>query len=180
MAPQWPMHYVCTREEAQELIAHQDRFWLANCGCRESTGTCQRSRIDVCLQFVDGPSSGSDLHEIPAPETEALLQEAARQRLVARPFRSNTRKEQVEGICFCCDDCCGYFQDPQEVCDQGQQIERTDRARCTACGACVAVCYFQARTLDGTLQIDAARCYGCGLCRSVCPEECITMVKRAE
>jgi Pyruvate/2-oxoacid:ferredoxin oxidoreductase delta subunit len=179
MESSWPMHYVCTHEEAQDLVAAHDQYWLANCGCRESTGHCQRSRTDVCLQFTDGPSSGSDLHEIPGLEVEELLQEADTHHLVARPFRSTSRKEQVEGICFCCDDCCGYFRNPQDVCDKGSLIERTDTARCTQCGACIDVCYFQARTMPGPLVVSSDRCYGCGLCRSVCPEECITMVKRA-
>lgn len=175
----WPMHYVCTHNEAKDLLAEHDRYWLANCGCRESTGYCQRSRMDVCLQFTDGPSSGGDLHEITSPEAEELLQEAARHHLVARPWRSTSQKEQVEGICFCCDDCCGYFLNPGDVCDKGSRIERTDMTRCTQCGACIDVCYFQARTMPGPLVVSSDRCYGCGLCRSVCPEECITMVKRA-
>jgi len=40
------LHYVCTHDEARRLIAAHDRFWVSNCGCRESRAACNRSRID--------------------------------------------------------------------------------------------------------------------------------------
>ena len=171
------MHYVCTHEKALQLVDSHQRFWVSNCGCRESRGTCARSRMEVCLMFTpDDPGSGSGKREITRAEVEAILQEAEEKFLVTRPWRNEERSETA-GICFCCDDCCGYFRDPGEKCDKGELVARTDFEACTHCSACVDVCYFHARTMEeDKLVVDPERCYGCGLCASVCPEGCIRMV----
>ncbi len=174
-------HYVCTKQEAEKIVDQYDRFWVANCGCRESKGKCDRSRVDVCLMFRDDiGSSGTGLKEISREEVKDIFTEAREKHLVPRPFRNQTDKTRADGICFCCDDCCGYFLDPEEVCDKGSQIEKTDLARCKACGTCEDLCYFHARKVDDdSLSVDQDRCYGCGLCADVCPEECIEMTARS-
>jgi len=177
------MHYVCTLGEARELVAQNARFWVSNCGCREDRGHCDRSRVDLCLMFGgDFSSSGSGLHEASRAEVEGILQETESKRLVSRPFRNEQDRSLVDGICFCCDDCCGYFLHPdEEVCDKGRFIEETDLDACTGCGDCVEVCHFGARRMDeGALLIQRENCYGCGLCADVCPAACISMVERKE
>ena len=76
-----------------------------------------------------------------------LLDIARSSHLVARPYRNETRTD-ADGICFCCDDCCDYFLNPEEVCDKGDQIAVTDYTLCNGCGDCVEVCYFKARTME--------------------------------
>jgi Pyruvate/2-oxoacid:ferredoxin oxidoreductase delta subunit len=173
------MHYVCTHLEALELIKGQTEFSVSNCGCREGRGKCERSRMDVCLNFSkQGDPSGSDMHEIDAPAALAILEEARSKKLVTRPFRNDDRKK-TDGICFCCDDCCGYFLNKDEECDKGKFIEMTDMNLCVHCGACVPICYFGARRIvDGCLEIDRNECYGCGLCMELCPADAIEMLKR--
>jgi len=175
------MHYVCTHAEARALIAAHDRFWISNCGCRESRRECARSRMDLCLMFSgDQSASGSGMREATRAEAEANLREAETQRLVTRPFYNERDRAITDGICFCCDDCCGYFLHPEENrCDNGAFIEETDLDACTGCGDCVEACYFGARNMeDGALLILTENCYGCGLCADVCPAECVRMVKR--
>ena len=171
------IHYVCTHQKARQLVEAHERFWVCNCGCRESRGGCARSRTDLCLMFTaDDPASGSGKREITRAEAEAILEEADDKYLVTRPWRSDDRSASI-GICFCCDDCCGYFLDPSEKCDRGEFVAHTDFDACTHCSACVDVCYFHARTMAGDkLTVDRERCYGCGLCATVCPEDCIRMV----
>jgi len=171
------MHYVCTHDKARQLVQAHQRFWVCNCGCRESQGGCARSRLDLCLMFTaDDPGSGSGKREVTLAEVLAILDEADSRFLVARPWRSDDRSTTI-GICFCCDDCCGYFRDPDERCDKGELLAVTDLTACTHCGACVDVCYFGARAMSGDrLAVDPERCYGCGLCAGVCPESCIRMV----
>jgi Pyruvate/2-oxoacid:ferredoxin oxidoreductase delta subunit len=175
-----PVHYVCTRGEAADLIDAAWEFWVCNCGCREAKGSCGRSRHDVCLMFADAGSSGSGKRRIDRVDAEAVLSTARDCGLVARPFR-NAQRTAVEGICFCCDDCCGYFLDPTERCDKGPSVESTRVGECNACGLCEDVCYFGARSVtDAGLIVKRDRCHGCGLCADVCPEDCVDMVPRGE
>jgi ferredoxin len=171
------LHYVCTYEEAIDLIKTQKDFWVSNCGCRESKGQCKRSRMDVCLMFQDGEDpSGSNMHKISFQEVLDILDEAKSKKLVTRPFRTEDRTK-TDGICFCCDDCCGYFLNRDEVCDKGKFMEETDMNKCVQCGACVSVCYFGARKMiDGSLELDRNACFGCGLCKTICPAQAINMV----
>jgi len=174
-------HYVCTLGEAREIVARQERFWVSNCGCREERGQCDRSRMDLCLMFRDDfPSGGTGLHEATRGEVEAILQETESKHLVSRPFRNEQDRSLIDGICFCCDDCCGYFLHPDEnICDRGRFIEETDLDACTGCGDCAAVCYFGVRMMDeGGLLIQRENCYGCGLCADVCPAVCVSMAER--
>lgn len=176
-----PFHFVCTLEEAGKIIARHKKFWVSNCGCREQRkGRCKRSPIDVCLYFNDTfGSSGSGFRRSSRRKAMAILALARKTRLVARPYPNPERKRPLEGICFCCDDCCGYFLHPRSKCAKGKYIEHTDRKQCTACGACVKVCYFDARFVKRKkLVLRRARCYGCGLCVDVCSAAAIRMVRR--
>ena len=123
------------------------------------------------------PASGSGKREVTLKEVEAIFCEAQSKHLVARPYR-NKKRTATEGICFCCDDCCGFFLNLREKCDKGAYIQMTELDECTQCGACTAVCYFNARSMDDELIIDEDNCYGCGLCVDVCPGGCIQMVLR--
>jgi len=169
------LHYVCTRKDAKDMVTNHSRFWVSNCGCRESRGKCIRSRLDLCLMFRDDiDPSGSGKKEISRDEVEQIFKEAEEKHLVTRPFRNEKSMTETTGICFCCDDCCGYFLNPQEKCDKGDFIEKTDRDICDNCGVCVEVCYFKARKMDSDkLVIEQDNCYGCGLCLDVCPVDCI-------
>lgn len=176
-----PIHYVCTHDEAKELINKNKNFWACNCGCREGNKKgCKRSRIDVCLMFDEGEgSSGSGKKAVGRAFVDGIMKETQAKHLVARPFRNEARTD-TSGICFCCDDCCGYFVTPGKYkCDKGKYIEKTNMDCCSQCGDCVEVCYFKARKMKNKkLHVNRDRCYGCGLCVTVCPEECIKMVKR--
>ncbi len=174
-----PQHFVSTREEAWELARAHDRFWVSNCGCREDHGACARSRIDVCLAFRENAAGGrSGRREVSRADVSAIFDEAFAKHLVTRPFRGDDRT-QVDGICFCCDDCCWYFAHPEDNCDRGAKVAVTNREGCLDCGVCPDVCYFHARWIDDRgLIIDPDRCYGCGLCLDVCTSDCITMVDR--
>ncbi len=174
-------HFVCTRDEAMTMIDHHSLYWVSNCGCRESGSGCSRSRMDVCLFFdPEMGGTGSGFKEVDRNSVESILKEAEETHLVNRPFRYEDDKTRIQGICFCCDDCCYYFvEEKSELCGKGAFIEKTDKKSCSGCGACTEVCYFGARTLrEGSLEVSRDACYGCGLCVDVCSQECIEMVKR--
>lgn len=176
-----PLHYVCTRDKARSLVEAHKRYWVSVCGCREVRGDCKRSRIDVCLQFREvTAASPTGLKEVPLAEVHSILEEARDKHLVTRPFRNDADPNQTDGICFCCDDCCGYFVDPGGYdCEKGEKVQETDMEACTHCGLCADVCYFGSRKLRGeNLVVASGKCFGCGLCLDVCPEACIKMVPR--
>ncbi|MGE5561172.1 MAG: 4Fe-4S binding protein [Chloroflexota bacterium] len=172
-----PQHFVCTHAEARKHIAEHDQFYIWVCGCRASRGGCSHSRMDVCLAFSP-EFAHEDQRPRPATREEALeiVVEADTKGLVARPFRNAADPTQLDGICFCCPECCHYFNHPEDPCDKGSLRELTNREQCSDCGACVSVCHFGARELvDGQLVIDGDKCYGCGLCVDACPTGCIAM-----
>lgn len=173
-------HFVCSREEAWQIVEDREEYWVSNCGCREKKGHCTRSRIDLCLDFEKRSSSGgSGMHKATREEVKKIFDEAQEKHLVTRPFRDEADMKKIGGICFCCDDCCEYFTNPEEKCDKGAYIENTNMDDCTHCGECVDVCYFNARNIVGDeLAIDRGNCFGCGLCRNICPTECVTLVER--
>jgi len=173
-----PMHFVCTREEAKTIIENQSSFWIANCGCREGNpNKCHQSRHDVCLWFESANESGfTGVKEVSKEEAFDLLKVAESCHLVTRPFRSESGKEGIGGICFCCQDCCCYFKNKEEICDKGKLIQQTDLTSCTGCGECTDVCFFGAREIvDNELKVHENNCYGCGLCADICPD-IITMI----
>lgn len=126
----------------------------------------------------DFPGSGSGKREIKKKDALDILSEAREKNLVTRPFRNEADRTVTDGICFCCDDCCGYFLDPSEKCDRGELAAETDFDVCNHCGLCADVCHFNARNMvEGVLVVEKDYCYGCGLCAGVCPEECVHMVR---
>ena len=171
-------HYVCTLDEAVGLIDKHHKYWVSDCNCRVHRGPCKRSRADVCLQFAEKTAIESPTRHVAArDEVDAIVKEAREKHLVPRPFRNENGR--LDGICFCCDDCCGYFLGLHEPCDKGAFIELTDPAVCIDCGVCAGVCYFHARDASGpALKVDREKCYGCGVCLDACAMKAITMVCR--
>ena len=174
------IHYVCTLSEAERLINHNSEYWVSSCGCRERKGECSQSKPDVCLSFIpEFGGTGSGNKQVSQKEALEILKHALEKRLVPRPFRNPQDQVSTVGVCFCCSDCCEYFLNKDEECDKGAFIEKTDMDICINCGACVPVCYFDARALDSKgLRITRDNCYGCGLCVPECPVSCIKMVER--
>lgn len=168
-------------DEAGKIIDEHDRYWVCDCACREHRGPCKRSRADVCLQFASKTAAdGPHKKKASRATVDRILEEAREKHLVPRPFRNNDDRSRTDGICFCCDDCCGYFLGLHEPCDKGAMIESTDAGACSECGVCAEVCHFGARAINNKQQlaVDREKCYGCGLCVDVCPTGCVIMVLR--
>ena len=164
------------------MVGIRDRFWVSTCWCRAEKGKCARSAMEVCLSFrEDSPADPSGMKEVSRDEVLALIDDARERGLVSRMFARKGGDGEIEGICFCCDDCCYYFRSDVETaaCDRGMFAARIDMGACAACGTCVDVCYFGAREIaDGKLAVADEKCDGCGLCADVCPEACVTMAVR--
>ncbi len=174
-------HFVCTHGQARALIKAERRFIVGVCGCREERGGCDRSRMDVCLIFnPDFPSTARDRRRVSREDALALVDHADAKGLVTRPFRNHERPNELDGICFCCPECCYYFVHPEEPCDKGTLRETTRADECSDCGLCAEVCHFGARRMvDGRLVVERGKCAGCGLCVETCASGSITMISAA-
>lgn len=174
-------HSVCTRDEAREIVGARDRFWLSTCWCREEKGKCARSPMDICLSFrEDSPANPAGMKEIPRDEALTLIGDAREWGLVSRAFARKGGDGEIEGICFCCDDCCAFFTERiQDKPARGRFIESTIEGCCSSCGMCERACRFGARMMDeGELVVIRYKCYGCGVCAETCPTDCIEMIPR--
>jgi len=62
----------------------------------------------------------------------------------------------------------------------GGSIAVVDEAHCTACGACAALCRFDAirPPEGGVYRVDPVSCEGCGVCVDHCPEDAVALVPR--
>ena len=60
---------------------------------------------------------------------------------------------------------------------QPRTIASVEQDRCTGCGLCPKVCFYDALELGTTLEIDGDRCDGCGLCVEICPVGALRMVE---
>ncbi len=171
-----PQHFVCTHDQARKLIDQYNEYYIAICGCRQGRGSCSHSRMDVCLMFNAAFTTGTEKRPATRAEALKILTHADEKGLVSRPFRKPDDPNVLDGICFCCPECCYYFNHDDEPCDKGSLVQSTDLDTCTACGMCVSVCYFGARSIvDGQLVVDDKKCYGCGLCVDACPGGSVTM-----
>jgi len=54
-------------------------------------------------------------------------------------------------------------------------VATVDTARCTGCGACVAVCPMEAIAVEVVASVETSNCAGCGVCVDACPQEAITL-----
>ncbi len=58
------------------------------------------------------------------------------------------------------------------------EAERCLKCGCVNCGRCVAVCCYDARTLNfPVMEVDEKECRGCGMCVSVCPTGALTAME---
>jgi MinD superfamily P-loop ATPase len=57
---------------------------------------------------------------------------------------------------------------------KGGKVAIIDKEKCKRCGACFAVCRFDAIVIKG-FTIDPLSCEGCGVCAHICPEKAIKM-----
>jgi ferredoxin len=175
-------HFVCTKDEAREITGKHDRFWISTCWCRAERGRCARSDMEVCLSFrEDSPANPSGMKEVSRDKVMALIENAREWGLVSRMFARKGGDGEVEGICFCCDDCCSFFTERTgDKPARGAFIESTIEGCCSSCGMCERACRFEARVMDeGELVVLRYKCYGCGVCAETCPTNCIEMLPRA-
>jgi Pyruvate/2-oxoacid:ferredoxin oxidoreductase delta subunit len=132
--------------------------------------------------LIGPPTRGLEV----VPKTEALAQmrEFERRGMCHTVWTFIT--PFIAGLCNCSLPGCMAMTTTLEhavpVFFRSEYTARVDAATCTACGACVKLCPFQAfrpRAAKEKARIDPAICYGCGICRSICASGSIALFPRA-
>jgi UDP-glucose 4-epimerase len=166
------------------------RVAMSRCICRTGEG-CQSYPRDLgCIFLGEGareiaPQQG---RAVSVDEALAHVRRAVGLGLVPLIVHSafdalvlGIRKhERMLAVCFCCDCCCvvrGTLRDgpPQfwERITRLPDLQVTVSDSCTACGACLSLCYVQAISIEnGRAQI-GEDCKGCGRCAAICPNQAI-------
>ena len=176
--------WVMPGEQALEILSQADTVAVQDCECRSRYQRCDHPR-EVCFllnQSAQYFMKKSNAREVDLDQAREILKIANQAGLVHLTLYKPD--QEIFALCSCCSCCCHDFQIIREM-GKNRIMARSDfRAEtraldCTACGACLDRCPFQARriTSAGELETETSACLGCGLCVSACPEEAIAMVR---
>lgn len=155
------------------------------CGCRHARSSpCQPTQVCMvvgsAVEFIleHNPHSSRRLTQ---PEALELLRAEHERGHLHSAWFKDVLGDRFYAICNCCKCCCGGIEAMRDrgipmVASSGFVIS-IDAEQCTACGACVPACPFDALTLNGDLRSDWQKCMGCGVCVDQCPVEALTLVR---
>lgn len=171
-------------ESARDLILAAPTTIVAlDCPCRLAReNPCLP--LDVCL-VVGEPFTSFVLDHHPdraraitPAEAVVILQAEAGRGHVHHAFFKEAMLDRFYAICNCCSCCCGAISAQRNgtpmVISSGYVAAVDDQA-CVRCGACAAVCPFDAITGGECVAIDADACMGCGVCVKQCPHGALSL-----
>jgi ferredoxin len=190
--------HVLDYERASEVIRTASHRGIGLCYCRhkmEHAGHACDAPLDICMTF--NTTAGSLIRhgyarEVDVAEGLALLDEARDRNLVQ--FGENVRK-RVSFICNCCGCCCEAMIAQRRFgllnpVHTTNFLPVVERASCTGCGSCAAVCPVEAMTLVSandplhplkkTAKVEGRICLGCAVCVRVCKTKSLTLASRPE
>ena len=190
--------HVLDYERASEVIRTASHRGVGICYCRhkmEHVGHACDAPREICMTF--NTTAGSLIRHgyaraVDVAEGLALLDEARERNLVQ--FGENVRN-RVSFICNCCGCCCEAMI-AQRRFGSLHPVHTTnflpvvDRASCTGCGACAAVCPVEAMTLVSAndpshpqkkaAKVDERICLGCAVCLRACRTKSLSLASRPE
>jgi len=173
---------------AREIVLSAERRVVAyECACRHARANpCTPTQ--VCL-FIGEPFADFMLEHHPE-ESRVLTRAEALDLLRAEHERGHVHTawfkdvmlDRFYPICNCCACCCGGIEvmvrNGISVMASSGYVARVETDLCTACGACVDACPFEALSLNGAgSEVDWQRCMGCGVCVDRCPSEALSLAR---
>ncbi len=160
---------------------------VIECSCRHARSSpCQPTRVCMAIgqPFADfmlehHPQTSRRLGQAEALE---LLNEERKRGHMHSAWFKDACEDRFFAICNCCKCCCGGIEAMKiygaPFLAPSGYVARVDKSFCTACGACVKACPFDAISLKGEgIALDWSKCMGCGVCTSVCPNHARSLVR---
>jgi Pyruvate/2-oxoacid:ferredoxin oxidoreductase delta subunit len=172
--------------EVEAILRSAKTLAIADCDCRRRFHKCN-APLDVCIGLDKEAEVMIAKRHVPKASLAQARSALRRSHEAGLVHIAYTHKGEGRPfvICSCCSCCCHSlsalirFGMPGAVAFSNY-IAVHDPTTCTACGACVKRCQFQARRLvEGRLIYDASKCAGCGLCVTTCPTHSTRLVPRA-
>lgn len=170
--------------ELERIINSSFKLAQTTCACRKRMDKCENPR-DGCIaldEYAEDWIEKDRGKEISKEDALKALGQAVEYGLVHVAYVREREKADI--VCSCCSCCCdslnallrfGYSDQVMS----SKMIASQDNEKCTACGACVGRCHFEARIIEGErLLFNEARCAGCGVCLPTCPSDAISMKER--
>ncbi len=178
---------------AEHFVNIAEHHWIMNfCICRVSNGCRDYPQGLGCLflgeasQRID-PSLGRRVTREEALDHLRRCREAGLVHLVGRNKLDSLwlgvkPADRLLTICNCCPCCCLWKMIPDLSVKIRRKVVRmpgvevkVDLGKCRGCGACLAVCFVNAISLEGGKVLISSECRGCGRCAESCPNGAISV-----
>jgi Pyruvate/2-oxoacid:ferredoxin oxidoreductase delta subunit len=160
---------------------------LYECACRHArpNGGCKPT--DVCMVIGEGGNfqvehNPHSARRITQAEALDILRAEHERGHVHSAWFKDALGNRMYAICNCCKCCCGGIEAMMKYGARSMVssgfVAAIDTSNCTACGACVDACPFEAMTLnDSVASVNRAKCMGCGVCQTQCVSEAIALMR---
>jgi electron transport complex protein RnfB len=176
-------------ERASVYIKDAQSWGVLPCICRVQKrliGEACGHREENCIVISQKPHAYDRTDAIRAITMEEALQILADSAEEGLVHSTNNVQKGVTYICNCCTCACGILRGLAEfghlnAVGRSDFFAEIDGELCSACGACIDRCQFEALKIDendGICRVDPVHCFGCGVCISSCPTGALTLKQK--
>jgi ferredoxin len=166
--------------ELEPFLAGGSRTAVGPCRCRLAHSGCgHRLETDIVLRTGFGAWTEvfpEDFREITAGEALRIAKECHEEGMaqISYAHLDVRGRGSFFVLCNCCTDGClpllarKHYGSDRYPFHRGKERTYVETSACQACGTCVEMCPFEARSRGPDRRARVGVCYGCGLCVSHC------------
>ena len=184
-----PKDIVLMPQQVSRIIDGEELIAVTHCYCRHEKDLmgdpCKKTdERENCLVFgkvAKHSIAHGFAREITKEQAKLILKESEESGLVHKVFHTSMNlSKNIEGLCSCCDCCCGifqlYYRGAMPLNTHTFYLSRVDEDECIGCESCIDTCPMQAIEMDDEIaRIIEEKCIGCGVCVHACPQEAINL-----